>query len=131
MAQEETFHHTKNHFTKRSFILMTKKKRIIALALALVMLFAFMAMSASAATTEVQPRFTCSKCGGLGLRTRTVRHSINSEPFVTDVTCHAASFGHAHYYAPSTQYNNCATCGWSYSSVSYNAIFCYYGGYFN
>lgn len=43
---------------------MTKSRRIIALVLTLTMVFCFMAMSASAATTEIQPRAICPRCGG-------------------------------------------------------------------
>lgn len=37
-----------------------KTKRVVALLMVLAMVFSFMAMSASAATTEIQPRISCS-----------------------------------------------------------------------
>ena len=108
---------------------MKKYRRLISLALAVVMVFTFMAMSASAAMTEIQPRFACSYCGGVGLRTVITRISINSEPFTETARCNGVAFAHAHYHAPSIQDNYCASCGKFDSSVNYNAVYCPYKGY--
>ena len=108
---------------------MKRMKTILALILVFAFVLSFMAMSASAATTVVQPRASCSKCGGYAFRYERVRNEKGKYVWQENVTCSSASFPHAHYKVPTTQYTYCATCGNHIDTTNYGATYCPYAGY--
>ena len=91
---------------------MKKTKRIIALVMALTLMFAFMAMSASAATTEVQPRATCTKCGSGDTFTGSKCTAIK-RTFVNGCSEYP-SLGHYHVMYYDRDFYQCRSCGYIY-----------------
>ena len=111
---------------------MKKSKRLISLILAVVMVLSFMAMSASAATTEVQPRATCPKCGGYGYAYWKTEYPTNLDlslyQQISRGTCTAGPSTHVHYKSvPAKVYSRCSSCGLQkYIDTFRN--YCPYGG---
>ena len=103
-----------------------KTKRLVALVLALTLVFCFMAMSVSAATTEIQPRAYCSRCGSHGLSTTT--ETLYEKSLYRD-SCSAVGFGHYHPEKRLKIVCTCMTCGYVESTTYHTSTTCPYGGY--